>query len=319
MKSCRQAKTCELGHIAGTDSKPLPDPGCHNRDRACLMNGNIDPGACTLQLLKSAAPIEDFLYHYTTTQIAIESILYSRKLKYSSLKRSNDPLEALNVLHVTNYTGSDGPGTDVGYRFGQNLNRILKSGYKVCSFCIDSPFDDDYPFNKGYTKSRMWNQYGADHEGVCLVFSKSKLIYAIQREMGRNYGEGKYELSHNAITYIKNPRQFDQMTFVNINDPAFNNEASCKQKLDKYIETYLFTKLKDYEGEKEYRIALYHPSFEDKKEVFLDVDNALRAVILGYRCRSAYQTNFREYQKEMNFGLFSTCWFNGNVDISFVR
>lgn len=48
------------------------------------------------------------------------------------------------------------------------------------SFCGNSN-------NKGCKKSRMWSQYGQDHSGICLVFSKESLMATIQNELSQDY------------------------------------------------------------------------------------------------------------------------------------
>jgi len=276
------------------------------------MNNKIDLGTTNLNL-RFSDKIDGYLYHYTTTKIAIESILPTGKLKYTSVSSSNDPLEALDLVHVV--SAIDDIKMEKAFEFGRELNRRLKKGYKVCSFCIDSKLDDNYPFNKGYGKSRMWNQYGEDHMGVCLVFSKSRLIDLIQKEIDSNTTIGGFEFYYDKIKYKKNLFDFREMTLLDSNQPAYENARLFNSKLKKYIKIYLFRKLKDYEGEQEYRVALYNKLFEEKKEIFIDFGDALKGIILGSKFNRTYQIVFEKYKERMEFDLFSTFWINGDFNL----
>lgn len=42
----------------------------------------------------------DCLFHYTSTPIAIEEILFHQRIKFSMLKNTGDPLEFFDLQHV---------------------------------------------------------------------------------------------------------------------------------------------------------------------------------------------------------------------------
>ena len=84
----------------------------------------------------------------------------------------------------------------------------------------------------------------------------------------------------------------------------------------KNIKTYLFRKLYDYEGDKEYRITLYHKTFESKKDIFFPFNGALIAVIFGSKFKWTYRINFEKYKDDLGFQLFSTCWSNGEFNLT---
>ena len=66
------------------------------------------------------------------------------------------------------------------------------------SGCVNT-FDNDILKCQGFLKSRMWSQYGENHEGVCLVFSKD----AIQRELNTLEPKDKYFVYSSDMQYTE--------------------------------------------------------------------------------------------------------------------
>ena len=57
---------------------------------------------------------------------------------------------------------------------------------------------------KGYEKSRMWSQYGQNHEGICLVFSKKSLLEIIKKELfSRTFKKESFEWLEFRYNFIK--------------------------------------------------------------------------------------------------------------------
>jgi len=134
---------------------------------------------------------DDALFHYTRTAIAIEKMLYKKELKLPLLNGTNDPREYKGNILIG--FGGEGPlrqhinKTFDCYRKVQKaINVILKSQCRVACFCSnEKPIlvldnertqEDEYACSPGWSKSRMWSQYGDNHYGICLVFFKKALI-----------------------------------------------------------------------------------------------------------------------------------------------
>ena len=145
------------------------------------------------------------------------------------------------------------------------------------------------------------------------------MLHTLQTDLREKYKINDFDLFHNKIKYVNNTNDFREMTSINLNDPIFQDEKIYDKKLIKNIKTYLFRKLNDYEGEKEYRIAIYHKSFESKKEIFLPFNDGLVAVIFGSKFKWTYRINFEKYKEEFGFDLFSTYWSNGEFSLSLIH
>jgi len=133
----------------------------------------------------------------------------------------------------------------------------------------------------GCSKLRMWSQYGEDHRGVCLVFSKKLLLEEIDMKYNRdtskvldgnlNYTTDMWEIFHELS--IDLPRNI-------------KNKGQVKEVL--YLEAYyrgenfLFVKHQDYEDENEYQIVMVR-KFPINRSYYIDVSRCLTGIILGDR------------------------------------
>ena len=131
---------------------------------------------------------KDIIFHYTKGSVALEHILSSKQFRFSSLNNTNDPREY--KYWIESGVGGWGDLSSNKHFFEkwsgakQKLDRIRRFDYKVSSFCLNKlkSIDCNAESNKnyGYTKSRMWAQYGDNHYGVCLVFSIQRIVEAIK-------------------------------------------------------------------------------------------------------------------------------------------
>ena len=133
---------------------------------------------------------------------------------------------------------------------------------------------DEYALTEGWNKPRMWAQYGENHRGACLVFSKQGIEAAIN---ATTLTTGRRSTGYIRYTQ-KNRMPYESFTI--------NAAQMIQQGVARYAETFatvnreriFFRKHIDYRDEAEFRIALYDP--EGKYE-FLDVSDALKGVIWG--------------------------------------
>ena len=125
-------------------------------------------------------PVTDFLFHYTTAETLIEGILPEGRFELGSFASLNDPRESKDW--------NFGLGTRLGWdgvtdEFIDNVQReatgFLKNNTKVGCFSKNdsrvSGYDTDELYLWGCCRPRMWDQYGDEHRGVCLVFNRKRL------------------------------------------------------------------------------------------------------------------------------------------------
>ena len=130
----------------------------------------------------------DALFHYTKISTAIEHILHEKRLKLSILKYTNDPREYKLKIRSSfgRVLSKEVPTYDeLESKANAKINRIYRYESRVMCFCTNTKpililsngtsLEDEHALSNGWNKSRMWSQYGQDHYGVCLVFSKKEL------------------------------------------------------------------------------------------------------------------------------------------------
>lgn len=198
---------------------------------------------------------DDAIFHYTKRDTAINYILDTKKLKLNLLKNTNDPYEYKRKAIISCFIESE-ENEKKDFK-DDSLEDIIQNTL-FSSFCMNSENI------QGYEKPRMWSQYGENHGGVCLVFSKELLLQTIKAEFSKNY-----EIYAEKINYQITP--LDALTGVPI-----------EYIIDNY-ENIFFQKHKDYRDEDEFRIVLVQKNKEDSfsSELFIDISNSLKLIILG--------------------------------------
>jgi Protein of unknown function (DUF2971) len=257
-----------------------------------------------LDKLNNLNKTDEFIFHYTKTQIAIENIIPSMKLKFSSFTFANDPLEFMGLqASFSEMIGGSDPEMYIKHR--EKVVNILKD-IKFSSFCIDDiPVRSGF-FHKGYARSRMWAQYSDKHSGVCLIFDKYKLLNSVNK---------KTEKMEITKTFNGNVRYVDfGDTGRKITDlfDDFDINISVIDILIKKEDLYL-TKDIEFKDEQEFRIGIYNPSpsFKEKSHIYVPINNALIGIVLGVNCPEAYNPCFIKIRKSFNINIYKMHWRNG--------
>lgn len=225
----------------------------------------------------------NYIYHYTSVDTLIKYILPQKTLRFSKLDSTNDPEEA--KYHLLQYQDDLNLGPDF---FSKNLNKILEISetlirdIKLICFSQDDNFNDvgSGAFsNKGYARPRMWAQYAENHKGVCLVFDKQKILNSFDSSFNtitHFSGDVSYEPFIKLLS--KEENYFAQIGLTsNLRDKSIDEIVN--QRIEKFHNFYFFSKHKDWQTEKEFRLVI-----KDKAntESFLKIDGALEYIILGH-------------------------------------
>jgi hypothetical protein len=131
-------------------------------------------------------------------------------------------------------------------------------------------------YGNGPTRARMWAQYAGNHTGVCLCFDGDRLVQAAVDQFKTTPG---LNLLHGVVSYADEGVYPHMPTLV---------QPEAERDLREFIESmvrtrpreFFFTKDWDWSSETEYRLLLRG---ETKEEEFIDVRDALEAVIVGPR------------------------------------
>jgi len=132
-------------------------------------------------------------------------------------------------------------------------------------------------FDRAYARPRMWEQYAANHEGVCLIFDRVQLHKHLLAEL-----EALGHCWHGEVVY-DNDALSDLLPAQLLNGnkllAAGSLEKGIFNHLERHHQRLFFTKMADYKSEEEIRYAV----FDDKDEpyVYVPFGDALIAVVLG--------------------------------------
>lgn len=253
---------------------------------------------------------KDAIYHFTTKEKALEFILNDKELKLGTFSKTNDPQEYKTKLLST----LDDSSLEYKKRISQidaQINTIIRSS-GFLSFC-ENTYENKRVKQHGYKKARMWSHYSANHTGICLVFSKEKLL----KKMYKIFDEI-------SIIYSDSIKYFDVIENKNGTPPLIINENILKKKNSKNIalnylkenhKKILFQKQWDYEGEREFRIILL-----PKKNLVLcgevfDIRDCLEYVILGDSFHKVYIPSIKVLTRDINVPLMKLHWEYGRFHL----
>jgi hypothetical protein len=121
---------------------------------------------------------EQWVYHYTTRDAAIGSILPTGQIRLSLFEWMSDPRESKKWLF-----GGRGAGEHNLLELSDRTNELAKAHTKI--LCVskdteDVPVSPNERYQRGFAHSRMWTDYAGRHSGVCLIFDRTKLHEAIR-------------------------------------------------------------------------------------------------------------------------------------------
>lgn len=244
--------------------------------------------------MSDSLPLEEFIesddaiFHYTRASVALEKILFNGKFRLSLLKDTNDPRE-----YKVKFLGMSGwslPPTAVElYNEAHPVfDRIIRTESRVMCFCSNTiptiildngeTIKDNVGNTIGWSRSRMWAQYGENHRGICLVFSKK----AIEAELA----DIKEIVIAENIQYTRRVGISSDARTLNGNQLVEDGvEGYCYNHIKNHSGTLLFTKNIDYRDESEYRVVLFDRNHNHE---FININKSIKGIIAGDRTPDVY-------------------------------
>lgn len=278
---------------------------------------------------------EDVIFHYTKTSIAIDYILYNHELRFSARQNSIDPIESSKANRRTVFTSSY-IGKPISKKVLEDSNNLDKNVsnlenlfYQIC-FCknnmgymfTNENYHTQFNGNEeifGFTKPRMWERYADNYTGVCLAFSKSKIV-----ELNRK----KFNLIENDINYLN----FLELSTKKVNDISGDylekvGYDKYKHEIEKTLETSFFCKHSDYIGENEYRIGTYYDESKcsvDKikgelhfdKTMMLDIKDCLEAIFISSYSNDNQKKSMLEYAYKLDVPIIEMEWKHNSFEVN---
>lgn len=259
-----------------------------------------------MEINQSSIDNEDTIFHYTKIAIAIEHILYEKRLKFSRGINTNDPREYkrrdLEPQSEGNYTFEE-------YRQNwleaeKNLRKVISS-YKYACFCLNDSLGQEQTKLSGYARLRMWTQYGENFYGVCIAFSAKSL----EERLGK-----KAIIYAKYVHYDKDLERNDSI-LLNVDANEFiskNKEEWATRYVQDHRDQIFFSKHEDYRDEKEYRIVIHDP---DDVFEYLDISGCIKAVLLGDRTEPVYNEIVKNLCNPMNAECKKVIWQRGKLHL----
>jgi hypothetical protein len=231
-------------------------------------------------------PLGTLYYHYTTRSAAFEHIVPSGKLRLSPYARMNDPLEnkpwRLQGRFDIGGAGDLETLEPAQRAFGEFVRgaKLVWESAKLLALTVDA--EKGYggraqPFGRGWSRARMWDQYGERHTGVCLLFNRRRL----QREIRRSLrSQGLDPPHYRRVRYTaggpaERIRELDLGSLVHA-----QASVTVRRFIDQNRNDLFFLKTRDWESEFEYRFVVTAPEVD---WVYFDYGEALEAVVVGER------------------------------------
>ena len=257
----------------------------------------------TMELSKNASLMDminsdDALFHYTKRSTALEMVLSKNTFKLFHLLNTNDPREYKDRLQgVTGWNWSN--ETEELIKQVHTYFDALLRNYSYFSSFTENKYIDNKLHSHGYIKPRMWAQYGEDHYGVCLVFSKQNFIDAIHDSIDRN----NFCVFNDSILY-KESDKYSRSQSMSIDGDSFVSSTPFKiafEHIKKYNKELFFQKDIDYRDEDEYRVVVCRSKENSEASQSLDIQatNCIKGIILGDRFPRVYKPTIEQLCKEL--------------------
>ena len=176
--------------------------------------------------IKTYIESDDAIFHFTRKDTAIEHILNTGILRFGLLGMTNDPQEYSSRMITPSGWGDLKKYREEISEITKTIEGMIQSS-GLLSFCQNS-YDGTGIQETGCLKSRMWSQYGENHSGICLVFSKQKLLEKADQELSE-----ELIIYKEPVTYID---PFENRGGIGL---SINESELAEQKNDEIINNYM--------------------------------------------------------------------------------
>jgi hypothetical protein len=162
----------------------------------------------------------------------------------------------------------------------------------------------DYMFHRGFSKPRMWAQYGRDHTGVCLIMDREKLMQDIEAELS---SRGETYISH--MNYVNYPQEQVYAFNLDYGEVLKSSlSAVLDSKIHRHHKNYFFTKAEDWANENEWRCLLRGESDDFE---YLSIEKSICGIVLGSAFPKVYENAIKPFKERYSIEISRMNWNNG--------
>jgi hypothetical protein len=268
-------------------------------------------------MLQSA---EKYVYHYTSAQTLTDHILPTRRLRFSRFENVNDPRESRKwAFNFIKYSSAlDARVEEISEGFNHHLKRDWRIG------CFVSDTDGavvsqeregngqnviNALYERGHSRPAMWWHYGDKHRGACLVFDKVALDAAVRAAPNALHpilcGRVEYHNPSPLASFLGSNLGLD-IDCVSL--LQFGVDEAAKRHLGRHARMLLFTKLRDWEPEREFRWAV---SVDSEEDHFIEFAGSLVGIIIGDQFPEKRRRSVGEFAGTNNVEIGYMTWQNG--------
>lgn len=261
---------------------------------------------------------DDALFHYTKMETATKYIIPTKKIKLSLRVNANDPWEY--KFRLLNVSGASLPDDyfEKSLEVQPIIDDILRNRIKVFSFCTNTQPSimlpnmdiviDPYALKNGWNKPRMWSQYGENHYGACIVFSKREII----KEMQKLESTGVFCKFGNVLYSQKDRMDFGSITIDGNSLIQLGNIDYADQFVRSNYQEIFFKKHIDYRDESEFRLIIQDKSGNID---LIDTSNAIKGVIWGDKTKQEELSDRHLICLKASIGCRYIYWERGQAHI----
>ena len=261
----------------------------------------------------SAPPGRDLLYHYTDFGAA-RKILQSQTFLMNPYSRMRDPLENRALPRLLRYHPDSTTENLLPIEEARSTLAELRGQMRILSFTSDvSGYDapSEVLFGKGYARPRMWETYADIHRGVCFVLDAQSVAEGWMRGQLQSIGGTNISpVKYSPTGFIGDP----VVTLPDIPDDDRAAEALCNH-LDLHNEAFWFLKLCDWNTEFEYRLVVFPENVADDEPVFVNIGQALKAVVVGALVPKEGLAEMDELCEPNGVGVHQLDWRSGRPSL----
>ena len=313
-----------LYHVERKKKKKFFDDRSNLENQLNISNkrGIMMPSNIWCALHRKEFNTNEYLYHYTSFNTVLK-ILCTNKLQFSPLTETNDTSEQKpRIKYNFDIASKSKEKVDEFEKYWQIrseearllcFSRDKKSRKKTVEMDI---FDVR---GRGFALPRMWAQYAENNSGVCLILKKKKLENdIISCFPSAICSDVKYfDWDYN---YKIEEKFFDELCKVIEHNPGTHNMNPYENQ--EVILNTFFSKDKDWESEREYRIVI--PDSKEKYLYIENLDDYLVGIVLGEKMDKSQIMTIQELHpdsvslRQISFQLMS-CKLKSVDDVRFCK